>query len=144
MPETEVASLINLLLDIATTAAILFAVAAGLLIVYGVLKIINFAHGAFLTIGGYSALVVTQLGLDPWLAVPLALLAGAALGAVVEAVIVRPLYRRPLDAILATWGLGIVAGPADHARASAAGPTSCRARWRAPSPCSARPTRSTA
>jgi urea transport system permease protein len=99
---------INLVLDITTTAAILFVVAAGLLIVYGVLRIINFAHGAFLTIGGYAALVGTQLGLNPWIAVPLAFLIGAAFGAAVEVVIVRPLYSRPLDAILATWGLGIV------------------------------------
>jgi branched-chain amino acid transport system permease protein len=76
--------------------------------VYGVLRIINFAHGAFLTIGGYAALVGTQLGLNPWIAVPLAFLIGAAFGAAVEVVIVRPLYSRPLDAILATWGLGIV------------------------------------
>ena len=100
--------MINLALDIVTTAAILFVVAAGLLITYGVLKIINFAHGGFLTLGGYSALVATQLGLSPWLAIPLALIVGALFGAVVEATIVRPLYGRPLDAILATWGLGIV------------------------------------
>lgn len=100
--------MVSLGLDIVTTAAILFAVAAGLLIVYGVLKIINFAHGGFLTVGGYCALVTTRAGVDPWLAIPLALLVGAALGAVVEAVIVRPLYSRPFDAILATWGLGIV------------------------------------
>jgi branched-subunit amino acid ABC-type transport system permease component len=99
---------INLGLDIVTTAAILFVVAAGLLITYGVLKIINFAHGAFLTIGGYSALVATQWGISPWLAIPLALVIGAVFGAAVERVIVRPLYSRPLDAILATWGLGIV------------------------------------
>jgi len=98
----------SLLLDILTTAGILFAVSVGLLIVFGVQKIINFAHGAFLTIGGYMALIVTQLHLSPWLAAPLALLAGAVLGAVVERIIVRPLYRRPLDAILATWGLAIV------------------------------------
>ena len=100
--------MINLGLDIVTTAAILFVVAAGLLITYGVLKIINFAHGAFLTIGGYSALVATQWGISPWLAIPLALVIGVVLGAMVERLIVRPLYGRPLDAILATWGLGIV------------------------------------
>ncbi|HEY4042345.1 MAG TPA: branched-chain amino acid ABC transporter permease, partial [Rhodopila sp.] len=91
-----------------TTASILFVVSAGLLIVFGVLKIINFAHGGFLTIGGYAALVVTELGWNPWLAAPMALLAGLALGAAVELLIVRPLYQRPLDAILATWGLSIV------------------------------------
>ena len=96
------------MLDVLTTAAILFVVAAGLLIVFGVLKIINFAHGGFLTIGGYAALVATQLGLSPLLAVPLALVVGLVLGAAVELLIVRPLYSRPLDAILATWGLSIV------------------------------------
>lgn len=100
--------MINLGLDVVTTAAILFVVAAGLLITYGVLKIINFAHGAFLTLGGYSALVATQWGISPWLAIPLALVIGAGFRAVVEVAIVRPLYGRPLDAILATWGLGIV------------------------------------
>jgi branched-chain amino acid transport system permease protein len=98
------------LLDIVTSAAILYAVAAGLLIVFGVMKIINFAHGGFLTVGAYSALIVTKLALNPWLALPFAFVVGGALGMVVERVIVRPLYARPLDAILATWGLGIVLG----------------------------------
>lgn len=100
--------MILLLLDIFTTAGILFVVAVGLLVVLGVLKIINFAHGGFLTLGGYAALVVTRLGWSPWLAAPVALLAGIVLGAVVERLIVRPLYSRPMDAILATWGLSIV------------------------------------
>lgn len=100
--------MINLLLDILTTAGILFIVSIGLLIVFGVQKIINFAHGAFLTIGGYVALLVTGAHFSPWLAPPVALLAGALIGAFVERVIVRPLYNRPLDAILATWGLSIV------------------------------------
>ena len=99
-----------LLLDIATTAAILFIVAVGLLAIFGVLKIINFAHGAWLTIGGYCAVVATKLGLNPWAALPLAFVVGALLGGAAEMLIIRPLYRRPLDAILATWGLGIVIG----------------------------------
>ncbi len=100
--------MIDLLLDVVTTASILFVVSAGLLIVFGVLKIINFAHGGFLTIGGYASLVVTQLGWTPWLGPVVALAAGLVLGALVELLIVRPLYNRPLDAILATWGLSIV------------------------------------
>jgi branched-subunit amino acid ABC-type transport system permease component len=98
------------LLDIVTTAAIFYIVAAGLLIIFGVMKIINFAHGGFLTIGGYAALVITRFGLDPWLALPFAALVGLVIGALVEYLVVRPLYARPLDAILATWGLGIVIG----------------------------------
>ena len=97
-------------LDIITTAAILYAVAAGLLIVFGVMKIINFAHGGFLTIGGYSALAVTKLGLDPWLSLGFAFAIGIVCGMVIERLVVRPLYSRPLDAILATWGLGIIIG----------------------------------
>ncbi|KPL51385.1 amino acid ABC transporter [Prosthecomicrobium hirschii] len=99
-----------LLLDVVTTAAILFAVASGLLLVFGVMKIINFAHGGLITLGGYAALITTQLGLNPWFGIPMAALFGAVAGTLIERVVVRPLYARPLDAILATWGLGIIIG----------------------------------
>jgi branched-chain amino acid transport system permease protein len=97
-----------LALDIVTTALILFVVAAGLMIILGVMKLINFAHGAFLTVGGYVAMLTTDAGISPWLAAPGALTFGFAAGLAIERIIVRPLYARPLDAILATWGLGIV------------------------------------
>jgi branched-subunit amino acid ABC-type transport system permease component len=100
----------TLVLDMLTTAAILYGVAAGLLIVFGVMKIINFAHGALLTVGGYSALLVTHLGLNPWWSLPCAFVIGALCGMAVERLVMRPLYARPLDAILATWGLAIVIG----------------------------------
>ncbi|MBV9564399.1 MAG: branched-chain amino acid ABC transporter permease [Bradyrhizobium sp.] len=97
-------------LDAVTTAALLLIISSGLLIVFGVMKIINFAHAAFITVGAYAALVGARLGL-PWvLLVPVAFAAGAACGALAEVTIVRRLYQRPLDAILATWGLGIVIG----------------------------------
>lgn len=99
-----------LALDILSTAAILFLVALGLLAIFGVLKIINFAHGAWLTVGAYCAVLAARLGLNPWAAVPLAFVVGLTLGGLAEILIIRPLYRRPLDAILATWGLGIVVG----------------------------------
>jgi len=99
-----------LLLDLLTTAAMLFIVTAGLMMIFGVMKIVNFAHGALLTLGGYASYVVTQLQLDPWLSWPLSLAVGVVAGMAVEWLIVKPLYKRPLDAILATWGLGIVIG----------------------------------
>ncbi|AJW94082.1 MULTISPECIES: branched-chain amino acid ABC transporter permease [Burkholderia] len=99
-----------LALDVLTTAALLFIVTAGLMVIFGVMKIVNFAHGALLTMGAYASFIVTQLKLDPWFGVPLSLAVGVAVGMLVEAAIVRPLYKRPLDAILATWGLGIVIG----------------------------------
>jgi branched-subunit amino acid ABC-type transport system permease component len=102
--------MLNVLLDVVTTAAMLFIVSAGLLIVFGVMKIVNFSHGAFLTVGGYASVVATQLGLGWWWGLPLSLVCGFVLGGAVEWFIVRPLYARPLDAILATWGLGIILG----------------------------------
>lgn len=102
--------MITLALDIVSTAAILFIVSAGLLIVFGVMKIVNFAHGAFITLGAYAALIASRLGM-PWLVCLLAsFLTALAAGALIEAAIVRRLYDRKLDAILATWGLGIVLG----------------------------------
>jgi branched-subunit amino acid ABC-type transport system permease component len=100
----------GLLLDVVTTAAVLFIVTAGLMMIFGVMKIVNFAHGALLTLGGYASFVITQLKINPWVGLPLAVVVGAAVGMIVERVVVRPLYKRPLDAILATWGLGIVIG----------------------------------
>jgi branched-subunit amino acid ABC-type transport system permease component len=96
------------LLDVVTTAGVLYIVALGLLFVYGVLKIINLAHGAFLALGSYAAVIATWRGWTPWSALLIALLIGLAVGAVAEWRVLRRLYVRPLDTILATWGLNII------------------------------------
>jgi len=96
------------LFDVITTAGVLYIVALGLLIVYGVLKIINLAHGAFLALGSYAAVIATWLGWNPWTALVIALAAGVAVGALAEWRVLRGLYVRPLDTILATWGLNII------------------------------------
>jgi branched-chain amino acid transport system permease protein len=95
-------------LDVVTTAGVLYIVALGLLIVYGVLKIINLAHGAFLALGSYAAVIATLVGWNPWSALVIALAAGVAVGAIAEWRVLRGLYVRPLDSILATWGLNII------------------------------------
>lgn len=100
----------SILFDIMSTAGILFIVSCGLLLIFGVMKIINFAHGGFLTLGGYAPLLITQMGWNPWLGAPLAFAMGLVFGTVVERLVVKPLHARPLDAILATWGLGIIIG----------------------------------
>jgi branched-subunit amino acid ABC-type transport system permease component len=99
---------VQVLLDTLTASSLLFVVALGLLMVFGVLKIINFAHVAFLTLGAYASVVTTRWGVSPWLAFLVAPLAGAALGVVVERLVIRRLYSRPMDTVLATWGLTIV------------------------------------
>ncbi len=96
------------LLDVLSTAGTLYAVALGLLLVFGVLKIINLAHGAFLATGAYTAVVVTRLGWNPWAVVFLAPAVGVILAALIEWRVLRPIYERPLDTILATWGLNLV------------------------------------
>jgi branched-subunit amino acid ABC-type transport system permease component len=96
------------LFDVLTTAAVLYIVALGLLVVYGVLKIINLAHGAFLALGSYAAVIATWLGWNPWSALLIALAGGVTVGAVTEWRVLRGLYVRPLDTILATWGLNII------------------------------------
>lgn len=96
------------ILDVVTTAGVLYIVAVGLLLVYGVLRIINLAHGAFLAVGAYAAVITTRLGGNPWLALALAFVIGLGLAALVEWRILRGLYDRPLDTILATWGLNII------------------------------------
>lgn len=100
--------MIALALDIISSAAILFIISSGLLIIFGVMKILNFAHAGLLSVGGYAALTVTQLGWSPWLAAPLALVAGFLTGALIEQTVMRWLYARSLDAILAAWGLGMI------------------------------------
>jgi urea transport system permease protein len=95
-------------LNILTTGSVFFTVAIGLLIILSVMGVVNLAHGAFMTVGGYASVVVTDHGWNPWLSLLLAPAAGFVLGLVTERVLVRRLYGRPLDTILATWGLSIV------------------------------------
>jgi branched-chain amino acid transport system permease protein/urea transport system permease protein len=90
------------------TIATLGLVVLGLAVVFGFLGVMNMAHGEFVMIGAYSALVVQQAGFSPLLAIPLAIAACAVLGWLVEWAIVRHLYRRPFDTLLATWGLAIL------------------------------------
>ncbi|HUR88299.1 MAG TPA: branched-chain amino acid ABC transporter permease [Ramlibacter sp.] len=74
--------------------------AVGLAMIFGVLKIVNFAHGEFFMVGAYTyVLVALKLGVSPWAALPCAAIAGAALGWIVERLLMRPLY-----AGYASWG----------------------------------------
>jgi branched-chain amino acid transport system permease protein len=75
--------------------------AIGLTLIFGILKIVNFAHGEFYMVGAYAyTLAALKLDISPWLALPLAFATGALLGLVVERLLMRPLY-----AGYASWGL---------------------------------------
>ena len=97
--------------------AVLLLAASGLAITFGVMGVINMAHGEMVMIGAYTTFVVQQLiaaatpGLDDYgllFAVPAAFLVAGALGIVIERCLIRFLYGRPLETLLATWGLSLV------------------------------------
>ena len=92
-------------------ASILLLAALGLALSFGVMNVINMAHGEMLMVGGYISYMVCQVVHGP-AAFACALLAaffGAALlGGLLESTVIRRLYGRPLDTLLATWGIGLM------------------------------------
>ncbi|MFN7174004.1 MAG: urea ABC transporter permease subunit UrtB [Thermaurantiacus tibetensis] len=94
-----------------SVASINLMAALGLALVFGLMRVINMAHGEFLMLGGYLAFLSTSL-LGPAAGVLVSLLVasvGAAVaGAIVHLLVVRHLLARPLDTLLATWGLALI------------------------------------
>src|ERR1051325_8804732 len=98
-----------------TAAMFLFLIASGLSLIFGVLRVLNFAHGAFYMLGAYAAFQIVQwVGLGPgrfWLAALGAALAIALLGGVVERFLFRRLYHaEELYQLLFTYALGLILG----------------------------------
>ena len=97
-----------ILLEITYAIAGLVLISLGLAVVFGMMRVINLAHGEFLMLGGYAAIVSTQAGLNIWLAMLIvAPLTVGLVGLIVERLIIRFLYGRMLDTMLATWGLSL-------------------------------------
>lgn len=91
-----------------TLISVLFLVAIGLVVTFGLMGVINLAHGSFFMLGAYAALVAAEAGLPVVLGLVAAIIVVALIGAGVEETVIRHLYRRPLDTLLATWGLSLV------------------------------------
>lgn len=104
----ELDFLATVLLSSLSSASILLIATLGLAVVYGLMGVINLAHGEFIMVGAYSALTATQIGLPFLLAIPFAVVMTMLIGAIVELLIIRKLYGRLFDTMLATWGLGMV------------------------------------
>src|SRR6266853_4102893 len=89
--------------------SILLLVALGLAITYGAMGVINMAHGEMVMIGAYvTVLTGIWLGANIFVAIPIAFVVTALIGLAIERVIVRRLYGRLLDTLLATWGIAIL------------------------------------
>jgi branched-subunit amino acid ABC-type transport system permease component len=88
--------------------ASLALMSVGLAIIFGMMKVINLAHGEFLMLGGYAAIEANRLGLSIWIAMLIvAPIVVGAIGIIVERTIIRWLYGRMIDTMLATWGLSL-------------------------------------
>lgn len=98
----------NTVFDTLTTSGILLLVVLGLWLVLGLMDIINLALTGFMTVGVYATVSIFSATGSLWLGVAVGVVSAAILGLIVETVIVRRLYHRPLDTILATWGLSLV------------------------------------
>lgn len=99
---------ITLLLNALSAALALSLVALGLAIIFGFMGVINLAHGSFLTVGAYVAwMVPAKLGISFWVGLVLAPIIVGLIGALIERVVIRYLYDRLLDTILATWGISL-------------------------------------
>jgi urea ABC transporter permease protein UrtB len=104
MEPVLVSQALNALYGIASLAIL----ALGLAVVFGLLGVLNLAHGELVMIGAYCAYVAQTQGWPYLAAVPLAIGVCGVLGFVVERWLVRPLYARPFDTLVVTWGLSLL------------------------------------
>ncbi len=97
--------------------SVLILMALGLAITFGLMGVINMAHGELMMIGAYTTFEIQRaFGHSPdnpvndyfLVAIPAAFLASALVGLIMEALVIRHLYRRPLESLLATWGIGLI------------------------------------
>lgn len=96
------------ILNAISGSMILILVSIGLGIIYGQMNVINLAHGEFFMLGAYAAVLASSLNLPPIVGILFAPILVGAVGMLVERILIKPLYSRPMDTLLTTWGLSIV------------------------------------
>ena len=101
---------LQLLVNGFVLGGLLGLVALGLALIFGVMRVVNFAHGEFITLGAYATfLLVTHYALSPLLGIPVAFALGALVGWLVQAGVVSRVTRRPeLDVLMVTYALSVV------------------------------------
>lgn len=99
---------IPFVLDMLTLISILLIVSMGLAIIFGLMNVINLAHGEFITIGAFTLAAVQSAGGSFWLALVIAPIVGYCIGFLLEKILIARVYKNPLHAILVTWGLSLI------------------------------------
>ncbi len=98
-----------LALEILNSITILVLLALGLAVIFGMMRIVNLAQGEFFTLGAFTVLAATRwAGLPLGAAMCVAPVVVGGVGIVLERLVIRPLYGRPLDVMLATWGVSLL------------------------------------
>jgi branched-chain amino acid transport system permease protein len=98
---------INFIYLIGISISILILISLGLAVIFGMMKVINLAQGEFMMLGAYVCVVATKAGVPVWLAMLLAGVLVGVFGVIVERIVIRHLYGRVIDTLLATWGLSL-------------------------------------
>ena len=97
-----------ILVEMLYAVASLILISAGLAVVFGMMKVINLAHGEFMMMGGYATITAVQLGVNIFVAMlVIAPIVVGLIGLIVERLVIRHLYGRLVDTMLATWGLSL-------------------------------------
>lgn len=92
-----------------TGIATLVLISIGLSVIFGMMRVVNIAHGEFIMLGGYATVLATQAGVNVWMAIfVVAPVTVGLIGVVVERCFIRFFYGRLVDTLLATWGLSLV------------------------------------
>jgi urea transport system permease protein len=105
----DIASAIfGFLYQIGDAAAFLVLASAGLAVVFGMMGVINMAHGEFIMFGAYGTAMAVRAGLPLPLAIAAGSLATGVIGIIIERLVICRLYGRPLDTIVATWGISLI------------------------------------
>ena len=96
-------------LNVLNSIATLLLLSLGIGVIYGMMKVINFAHGEFLMLGAYATVIAANAGVNIWIAMLIIAPVSVGLfGLVVERCLIRHLYGRIIDTMLATWGLSLI------------------------------------
>jgi urea ABC transporter permease protein UrtB len=98
----------NALYQFQVSFSFLLLSAIGLAVIFGMMGVINLAHGEFMMLGAYITTIAATQGVPLVLAIAVAALGVAAFGAIVEILVVRRLYGRLLDSVAATWAVGLI------------------------------------